>query len=177
MQTRLVLVSTGVSIMHPESHEHRRAPPDDLRGIVQRHRVFFEVVPAREVTEQGIRPVGYDLRVYGTHEGGSRGAAPGCERCLEVWRDLRELGRGVIPSDRGRTSRYGIRPFDSALRSDSVVDSQDRNREDVLLVIEIRHEKDFFAPIDPCEDQCVKEMIGTLKALGAKEGHWASTRA
>lgn len=142
--------------------------------IVKRHRVFFEVVPAKEWAEDGIVCIGYDLQIYGTHEGGSRGALPGCARCTEVWRELRELGESVIPADLSRASRYHIRPFDSALRSSSVTDREDRNREDVLLVIEIRHKRQFFAPVDPCEERCLKEMVMKLKEFGAKEGRWTS---
>src|SRR5262245_54427190 len=74
-----------------------------------------------------------------------------------------------------RISFNEIGRFDSALQTQPSKESP--NRDDVLLVISLRHKRDFFGPIDECEDRCLDEMRKALREVGAQEESWSESRA
>lgn len=141
----------------------------ELQELVQRHRVCWEVVP-EQVPVQGERPlaVGYDLMLYGTHDPGDH-PVPGCEKCKEIYRDLRGIARRIIPVEE-RPSRYEIAVYDSAISYSPVR----RNRPDVTVKVQILHRARYDTPIDECEVTCLNEMKAKLKELGAQNLRWKS---
>lgn len=139
-----------------------------LEELVAMHQVVYDVRPARVIHEERELVIGYDLELGGVHEGGGKGTTPGCVRCERVWNDLHHLAATILPDDITRASTTEVRRFDRALHSRP----GQRPRDEVRLVLEVRHKRDRLAPPDPCEARCLGEMVAGLRALGAREHAW-----
>lgn len=103
--------------------------------------------------------------MYGTHDHRETRLTPGCERCVQTFADLREIAEWIMPQEE-RPSRYEIEPFDRALR----LSPTRKLRGEVVLTMKIVHRRDFFQPIDDCEQRCLGEMKRKLAELGAHPG-------
>jgi hypothetical protein len=141
-----------------------RETVQDLKKIIEKHTVRYEVNPHYEIASGKQVMVGFDLELYGTHEHGKTRLLPGCELCRETYTELRHLAESVLPTDR-RPSMYEIPPFDSSLREAS------RGVFEVKVAIRIEHSHGFFGPVDDCEERCLKEMCQKLTELGVPAGH------
>ena len=140
---------------------------EELRMFVQNHRVCWEVLPERiPVKDDEPLKVGFDLMLYGTHEVGVH-PTPGCEKCAEIYRDLRKIANWIIPKEE-RPSRYEISIYESAIGYNRMRG----NRPDVDLAIKILHRSRYDQPVDECEIACLNEMKTKLSSLGAQEKHW-----
>jgi hypothetical protein len=136
----------------------------ELERLVQLHQVVFEQAPAYRMVDGKRSAVGYDLTLAGTHEPSVAHPLPGCWRCQKVFSDLRRVAEAVFPAP-DRASGYGVEPFDHALH-----ESPARGfRNDVELVVEIRHRESYLDPIDDCERRCLADIERELKALGVRE--------
>jgi hypothetical protein len=142
---------------------------DELRELVLRYRVTYDIRPAHTALPDRLLTIGYDVELLGTHPPGSRVLAPGCPLCVEVWRALRRIALAVLPSDTHRISRYELEPFDRALHMD--MGARD-HREDVVLPVEVRHKEGYNEPADVCEERCLHEITADLRALGVQSGRW-----
>ena len=143
-----------------------------LQEIVKSHKVVFTVRPNLNYTAGEPRKIGFDLVLYGTHDEPEHTPDPGCNECVEVWSDLHDIARVILPPD-DRDSSSTIRPFDQLLYT-----SKERQfRYDVELTIEVRHKREFLNPLDACESRCVSEMIQSLKKLGVQERTWDEYKA
>jgi hypothetical protein len=153
-----------------------------LRDLVGEHKAVFEVRPAYSVYTGERMQVGFDVELCGTHsqavlDGHESSPTPGCERCVRVWEDLREIASAALPAE-DRPSGYYIEAFQPAIsyytkrRPRPTVD-----RPDIELVIEIRHRQGFNREVDPCESRCLQDILATLKSLGVQEGTWNEYRA
>lgn len=138
-----------------------------LRKLVRAHRVVFEVRAAEEMVGEERRKVGFDVTLSGT-DGADDAIALADDREGEgVWRDLQRIALAILPPP-GSPSVLGLQAFDKAVHS-----SPSRgNRDDVELVIGIRHAAGYLEPIDPAEEQSLKGVIAALKELGVPEGKW-----
>lgn len=144
-----------------------------LRDLVRRHKVVFDVYPARELVEGKSAPIGYDVEIGGVHEASvQRAMLPGCERCEALFEDLRALAFAVIPADLSRASRYEIRAFDRSLHTARRSGS---TRDEVKLTVEVRHRRDYLRPADECEERCLREIVAALRNLGAQERAWSES--
>lgn len=134
-----------------------------LPTFVRLHHVRFDVQP--EVTFAGTErmSVGYRLSLWAMHEKGAH-AMPGCSKCLSLIENLRRIAAEVIPRE-ARPTRVEIEPFEPGLYDSTEVSGADEVRLDVRLT----HRDRYEAPIDPCEDLCLREMRDRLKRLGVKE--------
>ncbi len=140
---------------------------EELRMLVQDHRVCWEVLPEKiSVKEETSLKVGFDLMLYGTHEEGEH-PTPGCEKCMEIYRDLRRIANSIIPKEE-RPSRYEISIYESAIRYNRIRG----NRPDVELTIKVLHRSEYELPVDECEVLCLNEMKSKLSELGAQERRW-----
>lgn len=142
------------------------APISDL---IRRHKVVYDVRPALSVFTGKRTTIGYDVELRGTHEPKVGRVTAGCEACRAVWNDLKRIADAVVPHE-VRPSEYVVPAFDHSLREVG-------GREDVQLTIEIRHREDYNRPLDECENRCVHEIVGNLRALGAQERRWSDARA
>ena len=140
---------------------------EELLMFVQNHRVCWEVLPERiPVKDDEPLRVGFDLMLYGTHEVGVH-PTPGCEKCAEIYRDLRKIANWIIPKEK-RPSRYEISIYESAIGYNRMRG----NRPDVDLAIKILHRSGYDRPVDECEVLCLNEMKAKLGELGAQERRW-----
>jgi hypothetical protein len=156
--------------------------PWQLRELVMRHKVVYELRPAYAMVDEQRRQVGFDVEVCGTHgqgvlDGHEPQPAPGCERCVAVFHDLVDVAKAVLPPA-DRPTGYYIEPFDQSLHYFTKRrPAARRDRPDVMLTIEVRHREGFDREVDPCESRCVQEIVASLRALGAQEGTWSDYRA
>ena len=142
---------------------------EELQMIIQDHRVCWEVLPEQiPVKNDAPLKVGFNLMLYGTHEVGVH-PTPGCEKCAQIYRDLRKIAIRVIPKEE-RPSRYEISIYESAIGYNRMRG----NRPDVELTIKILHRSRYDQPVDECEITCLNEMKTKLVSLGAQERHWKS---
>lgn len=151
--------------------EHPGKLPTDpavLQQLVQQHQVCWEVWPLRhEDPTGGMRAVGYQLELLGTHHDPAHAPAPGCDECEKVYKVLRAIAEWIMPTQE-RDSVYLVAVFDHAMRLSPRRDF----REDVELVISIQHRTGLTDPVDACEIRCLEEMEQKLRALGARKGRW-----
>jgi len=70
----------------------------------------------------------------------------------------------AVPHE-ARPTRISTEPFEPALYDSTEVSGADEVRLDVRLT----HRDRYDAPIDACEDRCLREIRGRLKKLGVRE--------
>lgn len=140
----------------------------ELRNIIQKHTVHYEVWPHYEIANGKRVMVGFDLELHGTHDHGTTKLSPGCTLCLETFSDLRRVAEWILPREE-RPSQYDIPPFDHALHASP------KRPFEVVLPIKIEHRNHFFDPVDSCEERCLKEMQAKLAGLGAAGGREVRT--
>lgn len=143
-------------------------PPATLQQLARQHQVCWQVWPLHHVDPAtGMRPVGYQLELLGTHHEPAHTPGPGCDECVPVYDALRQIAEWIMPKQE-RDSVYRIGIFDHAMR----FSPQRGFRNDVQLVITIQHRTGFTDPVDECEIECLGEMEQSLRALGARKHHW-----
>lgn len=139
-----------------------------LKRLVQHHQICWESYPlTMAVAGGGLRHVGYELELFGTHDHPRGPVTPGCIECHVVHRALLEVARWIIPLDR-RPTRHEIEPFEVSL----CFSPKRKFRKDVRLTIQLVHRDGFDQPIDECEIRCLKEMKERLKEIGVRPERW-----
>ncbi|MGE0883410.1 MAG: hypothetical protein AB7P14_07705 [Blastocatellales bacterium] len=140
---------------------------NQLKDLIQRHKVCYEVWPENLVVNGQLVKVGFDLELEGTHEHPGSEVLPGCLHCQEVYQDLQRIAAWIMPTEE-RPTTYEIQPFDRAIH----YAPKRKMRSEVSLNIKIIHRHGFDQPVDDCEQMCLKEMRRKLAELGVKEGAW-----
>lgn len=152
--------------------------PEDirpLRRVVREHKVIFDVHPA--VTQASGRKVrvGFDVEIRTTHakhDGGGPAMSAGCGRDGDVWNDLLDIAAAVIPPG----DRAGVYLLGEVRRTPSTDAGRRRasgEREDIDVVIAIRHrDGDGIAEVGQWQERCVKEIVASLRSLGAQQTAW-----
>lgn len=138
-----------------------------LRALVRAHRVVYEVKAAEEMVGNERRKIGFDVTLSGTDGKDDAIEVADGREGEGVWADLQRIAVAVLPQA-GNQAVLGLQEFDQAVHSSPLR----QNRDDVELVIGIRHGAGFLEPIDPGEEQCLKSVVAALKALGIPEGKW-----
>lgn len=144
-------------------------PVTELKRIIERHTVRYEVWPHYGIADGKRVIVGFDLELYGTHDHGDTRLSPGCRRCSDTFADLRRVAEWILPKEQ-RPSQYEIVPFDQSLHAAA------GGRFEVMLPIRIEHRHGFFGPVDDCEERCLKEMQQKLAELGVPCGRGAKAQ-
>ena len=134
-----------------------------LRESVRRHRVHFEVRPEVDILGEVRLKVGYQLRLWAVHDRGAH-VLPGCPRCGDLLTELERIVQWVMPPG-GRPTRVEYERTGPALYDSQVVPGAD----EVALLVRLTHQGDYRAPIDACEERCLKEMRERLRGLGIPE--------
>ena len=135
-----------------------------FESLVVVHTIRYEIWPHYDISpEAGKVMNGFDLELHGTHDHGRTRNTPGCESCWTTYRDLRKIAVAILPIEQ-RPSEYEIAPFDNSLHSTAGSESE------VVLTIQIKHRHEYFAPVDDCEKECLREMVGKLAELGVSHG-------
>lgn len=141
----------------------------ELKQLIERHTVRYEVWPHYEIADGKHVIVGFDLELYGTHDHGETQLSPGCRLCSETFAGLRRVAEWILPKEQ-RPSQYEILPFDQSLHASA------GGRFEVSLPIRIEHRHRFFDPVDACEERCLKEMQQKLAELGVPCGRGAKAQ-
>ena len=143
--------------------------PPNLKELVQRFQICFEVLPDNYFVNKELRQIGFTLELTGTHEEGVEHPEPGCVHCRKVWHALTSVADWIIPREK-RDSDSEIVPYDQSIQYNLA-----RNlRAEVCLRIWIRHRSGFDRPVDACEVRCLDEMTQRLNELGARKQKWAT---
>ena len=140
---------------------------NQLRDLIRRHKVCYEVWPENLVVNGQIVKVGFDLELDGVHEHMDNRVQPGCPHCQEVYKDLQRVAEWIMPMEE-RPTTYEIQPFDRAIH----YAPWRKLRSEVSLNIKIIHRHGFDQPVDDCEQRCLKEMRQRLAELGVHAGEW-----
>ena len=85
----------------------------ELRQLVRLHQVCWSVSPENLVTDVATSrrvQVGFEIELGGIHVRPLHSPSPGCDECREVWRDLEQIARYILPEEL-RPSRYEISAF------------------------------------------------------------------
>lgn len=143
-----------------------------LEEIVRRHCVCYEVEP--EWSMSGGRPirVGFSISLCGIPENAAgQPDVPGSGHCWRTYYALRRVAESILPEEE-RSCWFDVGAFD---RSWHVAPSVRRGRNETVFTIKILHRRNFNAPIDDCQHQCLTEMRSTLSRLTIRENIWAAT--
>ena len=134
-----------------------------LRELARRRHVHYDVAP-EVVYRDGTRvTVGFDLRLWAVHDKGAH-ALPGCPKCLDLASELGALVGAVLP-EAGRPTIAQVEPMEPALADSRVVPGAD----EVEILVRLIHRGRYEAPVDACEERCLREIRQRLRDLGVPE--------
>jgi hypothetical protein len=150
-----------------EKKEDNSKSSEDLKELVRRYRICYEVWPDYEMVESQKRQIGLALELSGTHEPDIVDPEAGCIHCRKIFVAMREIAEAILPPE-GRPSRYEMDPYDQSIHHSHARG----DRPDVSLTVRIFHREDFHKPLDDCQERCLSEMLQNLKNLGASEIRW-----
>lgn len=138
-----------------------------LRHIVRQYRVCYEVWPEWLMVGQTKRQVGYEIELCGMQESRAERNGPG--HGYQTYTQLKRIAQWLIAGNT-TAARCQMLPYDQALHRSP----RRRFRPDVILTIKIlhRHDHRFDAPVDQCQELCLKQLREKLAALGIAEGIW-----
>ena len=141
---------------------------EQLREIVRRHRVCYEVWPECLVVKGTTTKVGFLLELNGTNADHADDVLPACVHCRRTFEDLLQIAEWIVPKDQ-RPSYCDVESYDNAVRETA----KRAFRPEVVLGIKILHRCGFDQPVDVCEELCLKEMKQKLSELGVNDGSWS----
>ncbi|MBI3600166.1 MAG: hypothetical protein HY097_05940 [Nitrospinae bacterium] len=137
------------------------------KSVIQ-HQVCWQVFPAEDIVRDRIQKIGFNLELYGIHYHSAHTPYPGCDECVKVYKDLRDIAEWILPKEE-RKSWYEIEFFHGEIGYTGLR----YFRPEITLRVEIRHREGYFDQIDECEIRCLTEMIEKLSMLGAKKEKWS----
>jgi hypothetical protein len=136
---------------------------EELRVLVRRLHVHYDVEPELEVREGARVKVGLLVRLWGVHAKGA-GALPGCEKCREIFSRLGLVAQYALDQD--TSMRIALEPLRRALYDSRVVPGTD----EVALPIRITTPtRDAATPASAGEERCLKLIRARLRELGVPE--------
>jgi hypothetical protein len=141
-----------------------RPTPEEQRDFIREHEVCWETIVHRDVGPRGIAPIGYDVVLRARCR--QRGCDPAGTRALELYEALTTLARAVIPAE--HRDDIHVAAFEPAFHLRRQVDWQP----EVQVVIEIRHDHDYFDAVDDDERSCVRQLEGALRSWGVQHEIW-----
>lgn len=136
----------------------------ELREVVLKHHVHFEVQPEIVILGPERRKVGYEIRLWAVHPKGAR-VLPGCGKCRALTDALRQILAAVLPID-DRSTWHVIEPPAPRVYDSAAVEGAD----EVAVSVRLLHRQDYDFPAGACQERCLREIRCALKLLGAREG-------
>ena len=138
----------------------------ELRELIRRHKVYWEVRPEPVLNERDrVVKTGFQLGLRGTFENPGHPLVAGDPEYREVYRDLRQIAEGVLPSDDAEPNwRFGV--YENAI---DYTPSSGRMDIEVLIKIVSDDSRDH---VDEGELRTLAEMKQKLRDLGAPRGRW-----
>lgn len=140
----------------------------ELRSLVQRHRVYWEVRPEPVLDENDeVVKTGFQIGLRGTFEH-DHPLVTGDAESGEVYRDLRKIAEGILPAE-DVDPNYRIGVFENAVEY-----TPSSRRQDIEVTIKIvsRESKHH---VDEGELATLREMKQKLADLGAPRGRWRAS--
>lgn len=141
------------------------AKAEDLRRFVRDHEVCWETIVHRDVGPRGVTSVGYDIVLMARCR--ERACDPGGSCALSLFAGLTQVAEAVIPVDHADDIR--ARAFEPAFHLRPQGDWQP----EMQLVIEVRHDHDYFDAIDDDERRCVRRLERALVEWGVQHEAWS----
>lgn len=135
----------------------------ELRALVRQRHVHFEVRPELVVRGDVRLKVGFEARVWSVHDRGAH-ALPGCSRCDMLHAELERIVQWAMPEG-GRPTRLEVERTRRSLYDSREVPGSD----EVAVVVRLVHRDGYEAPIDACEERCLRELRERLRWLGIPE--------
>lgn len=135
----------------------------ELAALAREHHMHFDVTPDVVIRGEQRISVGFEVRLWATHARGAQ-ALPGCPKCRDLAASIRPLAEWAIPSER-RPTRIEIEPFHPALYDSRELPGAD----EIAVAIAIAHRDRWDAPVDACEERCLKEIRQRLRTIGIRE--------
>ncbi len=157
--------SSGASVDHALRLMPYLAPADAeaLIDLVRRHDVSWEVWPERQVVAGELGQIGFAIELFARHDEPSHEPMPGCPECQKAHASLARIAQAVLPREQ-RASRYD-RVYGRGMTYPSA------SAEGLMqLTLKILHRRDFGAPPDACEAECLEDIEARLASLGARQG-------
>jgi hypothetical protein len=162
-------VYEGSPDMEEKKEQGAETQITELKEIVQRHKVCWEVLPEYTIDASGKKvQIGFDLILTGTiepHHGEETIMVPGCSECIRVLEDLRKIADWIIPKGEGCSCRWEIQTLENMVQFASAR----RFREDMVIKIRVLH-------CQQTEEDCLKKMEQALKSIGAQKVSWKEIR-
>jgi len=139
---------------------------ESLREIAERHSVCYEVWPEWSVSGGRAVRVGFSVTLCGVSERGEgQPDLPGSGHAFKTYTTMRRVAELILPKEE-RSCRFEVEAFD---RSWHVAPSVRRGRNETVVTIKILHRRNFHAPIDDCQQQCLSEIRESLARLAIPE--------
>lgn len=135
----------------------------ELRALARRRHVHFDIRPDIAYRNHHPMAVGFEVRVWGVHDKGAR-AMPGCDRCRPILEELERVVRWALPPEESKT-RIEVVPCDRSLYDSEVLPGSD----EVFVAIRVEHRGALEAPVDACEERCLRTIRQRLRELGIAE--------
>ncbi len=136
---------------------------EELRASAKRHHVHFEVRPEVVMEGDARVKVGFEVRVWTVHDKGAH-ALPGCTKCHDLLAELDRIVQWAIPTGE-RPTRIEIEHSGPVLYDSSELPGAD----EVAITIRLMHREAYAAPIDACEERCLRQVRERLRCLGIPE--------
>ncbi|HUX10362.1 MAG TPA: hypothetical protein VMW51_06935 [Terriglobia bacterium] len=136
----------------------------NIGELINRFQVCWDVWPEYTFINHEKRQIGFELDLAGTHEDGSEHAAPGCEKCREIYRALVQIAEDVLPTGNKDTT-HQFEPYDQGIH----YSPRRGNRPEVILRIRIIHRKAFDSPVDEPQFRYLKELQQHLEERGISQ--------
>ena len=136
----------------------------DLRELARLLHVHYDVRPEIVLEDGQRRMVGYEVRLWAVHSKGAR-ALPGCPKCIDLVAELRRLANWALSWEE-RPTRADVEPFGRMLYDSRIVPGAS----EVALSIRLVHRNGWDAPVDACEERCLRQLRARMRELGVREG-------
>ena len=149
--------------------------PEDLRDIVLRHQISYEVWPEWSGCGGRAKRIGYCVSICGVNERVDcvRGHhVPGCAHCSLTYDEIRKVAEWITLKER-RDCRFHIEAFDRAWH---IAPRQRWSRNEIIVNIKILHSRSVDCPVNESQERCLNELRLELKRLAVREGVWQTTK-
>jgi hypothetical protein len=133
---------------------------DALARFAHEHHLHYEVEPEEVLDHERRELVGFQVRIFATHEKGKL-EAPACPSCKELLGELRSFAEQVVHSS-DAASRTEIVPAQPALYQSTEVQDAD----EVALTLRVHCDSPDHRRPAAGEDRCLTQLRESLEAIG-----------
>ena len=137
-----------------------------LKQIVKKHKVYWIVQDLINVNETGDKVKnGFAVHLVGTRDEFSDES-----EASEISKNLHRIATWIMPKENSNV-RIEIRHHDSVFFY-LPGDDRDETRKNLVVSLQVLHQKGFHRPIDQYQIESVKEMEKMLTSIGSPKDRW-----